>query len=107
MKHANFTTQGEEVNFDQNGDPIAYYDLMNWQNGPDGSLNLVKVGFYDASLPAGRSLVINDSVIMWPGGKQVCSPQTGLRPCSPLRLFCALVIETSVRFLLSICNIMC
>uniref|UniRef100_A0A671U8P5 G-protein coupled receptors family 3 profile domain-containing protein n=1 Tax=Sparus aurata TaxID=8175 RepID=A0A671U8P5_SPAAU len=64
-------------NFDQNGDPIAYYDLLNWQRRPDGSLHLVKVGFYDASLPAGRSLVINDSVIQWPDGKQsfrsVCS----------------------------------
>ncbi|XP_047248716.1 extracellular calcium-sensing receptor-like [Girardinichthys multiradiatus] len=77
MKLANFSALGEEVNFDQNGDPIAYYDLINWQRGPDGSLNLVKVGFYDASLPAGLSLVINDSVIMWPLGKQairsVCS----------------------------------
>ncbi|XP_038149387.1 extracellular calcium-sensing receptor-like [Cyprinodon tularosa] len=77
MKLANFSALGEKVNFDQNGDPIAYYDLMNWQRGPDGYLNLVKVGFYDASLPAGRSLVINDSAIMWPVGKQavqsVCS----------------------------------
>ncbi|XP_035984794.1 extracellular calcium-sensing receptor-like [Fundulus heteroclitus] len=77
MKLANFSALGEKVNFDQNGDPIAYYDLMNWQRGPDGSLNLVKVGFYDASLSAGRNLVINDSMIMWPVGKQafqsVCS----------------------------------
>uniref|UniRef100_A0A3B5QVU7 Olfactory receptor C family, x3 n=1 Tax=Xiphophorus maculatus TaxID=8083 RepID=A0A3B5QVU7_XIPMA len=51
MKLANFSTLGEEVNFDKNGDPIAYYDLMNWQTGPDGSLHLVKVGFYDASFP--------------------------------------------------------
>uniref|UniRef100_A0A3B5LTK0 Olfactory receptor C family, x3 n=1 Tax=Xiphophorus couchianus TaxID=32473 RepID=A0A3B5LTK0_9TELE len=43
MKLANFSTLGEEVNFDKNGDPIAYYDLMNWQTGPDGSLDLVKV----------------------------------------------------------------
>uniref|UniRef100_A0A3P9P9Y3 Olfactory receptor C family, x3 n=1 Tax=Poecilia reticulata TaxID=8081 RepID=A0A3P9P9Y3_POERE len=83
VRVANFSALGEEVNFDHNGDPIAYYDLMNWQTGPDGSLDLVKVGFYDASLPAGSSLVINDSVIMWPVGKQVRSPQTGLRPCSP------------------------
>ncbi|XP_078102118.1 extracellular calcium-sensing receptor-like [Sander vitreus] len=77
MKRANFSALGEKVNFDQNGDPIAYYDLMNWQRMPDGSLQLVKVGFYDASSPAGRSLVINDSVIQWPVGKQafrsVCS----------------------------------
>uniref|UniRef100_A0A3Q0RQS7 Olfactory receptor C family, x1 n=1 Tax=Amphilophus citrinellus TaxID=61819 RepID=A0A3Q0RQS7_AMPCI len=66
-----------KVNFYQNGDPIAYYDLMNWQMAPDGSLNLVKVGFYDASLPAGHSLVINDSLIQWPLRKKairsVCS----------------------------------
>ncbi|XP_037533474.1 extracellular calcium-sensing receptor-like [Nematolebias whitei] len=77
MKHTNFSVLGEKVNFDQNGDPIAYYDLMNWQRGSDGSLNLVKVGFYDASLPGGHNLVINDSMIMWPAGKQaiqsVCS----------------------------------
>uniref|UniRef100_A0A3B5LSS5 Olfactory receptor C family, x3 n=1 Tax=Xiphophorus couchianus TaxID=32473 RepID=A0A3B5LSS5_9TELE len=59
MKLANFSTLGEEVNFDKNGDPIAYYDLMNWQTGPDGSLDLVKVGFYDASFPAGKSCLFS------------------------------------------------
>ncbi|XP_028428880.1 extracellular calcium-sensing receptor-like [Perca flavescens] len=77
MKRANFSTLGEKVIFDQNRDPIAYYDLLNLQRMPDGSLHMVKVGFYDASLPAGRSLVINDSMIKWPVGKQasrsVCS----------------------------------
>ncbi|XP_045898090.1 extracellular calcium-sensing receptor-like, partial [Micropterus dolomieu] len=77
MKRANFSALGEKVNFDQNGDPNAYYDLMNWQRMPDGSLHLVKVGFYDASSPSGRTLVINGSVIQWPVGKQasrsVCS----------------------------------
>uniref|UniRef100_A0A3B5ABD1 Extracellular calcium-sensing receptor-like n=1 Tax=Stegastes partitus TaxID=144197 RepID=A0A3B5ABD1_9TELE len=74
---ANFSALGEKISFDQNGDPIAYYDLLNWQRRPDGSLHLVKVGFYDASSSAGRSLVINDSAIRWPLGKQafrsVCS----------------------------------
>ncbi|XP_071061267.1 extracellular calcium-sensing receptor-like [Pseudochaenichthys georgianus] len=77
MKRAHFSALGEKVHFDENGDPIAYYDLMNWQRRPDGSLHLVKVGFYDASTPDGRSLVINESVIQWPVGKQafqsVCS----------------------------------
>uniref|UniRef100_A0A8D0AEH1 G-protein coupled receptors family 3 profile domain-containing protein n=1 Tax=Sander lucioperca TaxID=283035 RepID=A0A8D0AEH1_SANLU len=70
---ANFSSLGEKVNFDQNGDPIAYYDLMNWQRMPDGSLHLVKVGFYDDASSAGRSLVINDSVIHWPASRSVCS----------------------------------
>uniref|UniRef100_A0A8C6KC59 Olfactory receptor C family, x2 n=1 Tax=Nothobranchius furzeri TaxID=105023 RepID=A0A8C6KC59_NOTFU len=60
MKHANFSVLGKTVNFDKNGDPIAYYDLMNWQRKPDGSLNLVKVGFFDGSLPDGVRLVINE-----------------------------------------------
>ncbi|KAL7400669.1 hypothetical protein ABVT39_015819 [Epinephelus coioides] len=72
MKHVNFSALGEKVNFDHNGDPIAYYDLLNWQRRPDESLHLVKVGFYDASSP-GRSLLINDSVIQWPVGKQTLS----------------------------------
>uniref|UniRef100_A0A3P9HMB5 Olfactory receptor C family, x3 n=1 Tax=Oryzias latipes TaxID=8090 RepID=A0A3P9HMB5_ORYLA len=74
MKRTNFSVLGKEVNFDQNSDPIAYYDLMNWQQISDGSLSLVKVGFYDASLPSGQNLVINDSMIQWPVGKKsVCS----------------------------------
>lgn len=107
MKHANFSALGENVHFDQNGDPIAYYDLMNWQRGFDGSLNLVKVGFYDASLPAGHSLVINDSVIQWPLRMKVCSLQTGLRPCSPLRLLYALLIKILTNLCLSVCSMFC
>ena len=106
MKRATFSVLGEKVNFDQNGDPIAYYDLLNWQRRPDGSLHLVKVGFYDASSPAGRSLVINDSVIQWPVGKQVCSLQAGLRPCSPLRLFYVLLINTSANLFFLVSNIL-
>uniref|UniRef100_A0A8D0AFJ2 G-protein coupled receptors family 3 profile domain-containing protein n=1 Tax=Sander lucioperca TaxID=283035 RepID=A0A8D0AFJ2_SANLU len=49
-----------KVNFDQNGDPIAYYDLLNWQRMPDGSLHLVKVGFYDDASSAGRSLCLSE-----------------------------------------------
>ncbi|XP_030008334.1 extracellular calcium-sensing receptor-like [Sphaeramia orbicularis] len=70
MKCANFSALGERVSFDQNGDPVAYYDLLNWQRRSDGSVYLAKVGFYDDSSRDGHSLVINDSVIQWPVGKQ-------------------------------------
>ncbi|KAK1784722.1 hypothetical protein P4O66_003401 [Electrophorus voltai] len=70
MKRANFTTLGEDVSFDEHGDPIASYDLMSWQVASDGSLQLVKVGFYDASLKDETNLVINDSVIMWHSGNK-------------------------------------
>ncbi|XP_060780427.1 extracellular calcium-sensing receptor-like [Neoarius graeffei] len=65
MKRTNFTILGEFVHFDENGDPIASYDLMNWQVSSDGLLQLVKVGFYDASLKEDSDLVINESLIRW------------------------------------------
>ncbi|XP_072551570.1 extracellular calcium-sensing receptor-like [Salminus brasiliensis] len=77
MKRTNFTTLGENVRFDENGDPIASYDLMNWQVAKDGSLMLVKVGFFDASLREDKDLAINESVITWHRGNKapesVCS----------------------------------
>ncbi|XP_022535524.1 extracellular calcium-sensing receptor-like isoform X1 [Astyanax mexicanus] len=77
MKRTSFTTLGEDVRFDENGDPIASYDLMNWQVAEDGSLLLVKVGFFDASLEEDKDLVINESMIMWHRGdkapESVCS----------------------------------
>uniref|UniRef100_A0A8C9V7C4 Olfactory receptor C family, x1 n=1 Tax=Scleropages formosus TaxID=113540 RepID=A0A8C9V7C4_SCLFO len=68
MRQASFNTLGEEVSFDKNGDPIASYDLMNWQEGPSSSLQLVKVGYYDASLGREKDLVVNDSTIWWHRG---------------------------------------
>lgn len=81
MKNSHFSVLGEKVNFDQNGDPVAYYDLLNLQRRPDGSLDVVKVGFYDASLPAGQNLVINESLIQWRSGTQVSYVQHSARPC--------------------------
>uniref|UniRef100_A0A671QKK1 G-protein coupled receptors family 3 profile domain-containing protein n=1 Tax=Sinocyclocheilus anshuiensis TaxID=1608454 RepID=A0A671QKK1_9TELE len=65
-----FTTLGEEVRFDDNGDPIASYDLMNWQRESDGSLQLVRVGFYDASLEDDMDLEIDEPAIMWHRGEK-------------------------------------
>ncbi|KAI7802366.1 extracellular calcium-sensing receptor-like [Triplophysa rosa] len=70
MKRTNFRTLGEEVRFDDNGDPIASYDLMNWQRGSDGSLQLVKLGFYDASLEEDKDLIIDEPIINWHRGEK-------------------------------------
>lgn len=59
------------MRFDENGDPIASYDLMNWQQGQDGSLQLTKVGYYDDSLGSGKDLVINRSALRGHEGFQV------------------------------------
>uniref|UniRef100_A0A8C4RUA6 Olfactory receptor C family, j1 n=1 Tax=Erpetoichthys calabaricus TaxID=27687 RepID=A0A8C4RUA6_ERPCA len=45
MKNVNFTTKyGEKVYFDENGDPIARYDLVNWQLSKEGTIQFVTVG---------------------------------------------------------------
>uniref|UniRef100_A0A4W4HA78 G-protein coupled receptors family 3 profile domain-containing protein n=1 Tax=Electrophorus electricus TaxID=8005 RepID=A0A4W4HA78_ELEEL len=42
LKRVNFTTKnGYQVSFDSNGDPVAVYELINWQFKKDGALNFV------------------------------------------------------------------
>lgn len=66
MREVSFYTEtGEKVFFDKNGDPAARYDLLNWQQGEDGTTEFVKVGFYDASLQPGFQLSFNNISIVW------------------------------------------
>ncbi|XP_066566365.1 extracellular calcium-sensing receptor-like [Amia ocellicauda] len=79
VKTANFTTKtGEEITFDQSGDPVAKYELVNWQPVNESSIQFTTVGYYDASLPAGHQFVMNDVNIVWVGSqheipRSVCS----------------------------------
>uniref|UniRef100_A0A8C4RUS2 Olfactory receptor C family, j1 n=1 Tax=Erpetoichthys calabaricus TaxID=27687 RepID=A0A8C4RUS2_ERPCA len=51
LTHVNFTTSyGETLYFDENGDPAARYELINWQPSKEGMIKFVKIGVYDASL---------------------------------------------------------
>uniref|UniRef100_A0A8C5FGP1 G-protein coupled receptors family 3 profile domain-containing protein n=1 Tax=Gadus morhua TaxID=8049 RepID=A0A8C5FGP1_GADMO len=52
IKNIHFKTkEGEEVYFNENGDPAAKYDIINWQPKKDGSVEFVTIGLYDASDP--------------------------------------------------------
>ncbi|XP_060733739.1 extracellular calcium-sensing receptor-like [Tachysurus vachellii] len=78
LKKVNFTTKaGEEVWFDSTGATAAKYDVVNWQKGFGGEVEFKVVGYYDASLPAGRQFVLNSDSIIWAGGntepRSVCS----------------------------------
>ncbi len=95
MKRTHFTTIGEEVRFDDNGDPIASYDLMNWQRGSDGSLQLVRVGFYDASLEDDKDLEIDEPVIMWHRGEKVCATT----PITKYYFLCLLFHQINLMFM--------
>ncbi|KAK2847785.1 hypothetical protein Q7C36_009467 [Tachysurus vachellii] len=79
LKKLHFTTTtGEDVFFDENGDPAARYDLLNWQRDKDGKTVFVKVGFYDASLQTYLQLSFNNISIAWAHNK----PQVPLSVCS-------------------------
>ncbi|XP_049918934.1 extracellular calcium-sensing receptor-like [Epinephelus moara] len=71
LKEVNFSQNGYDVSFDANGDPVAKYELVNWQKSESGSIELVTVGHYDASLPAGREFSINRKLTWVEGGTQV------------------------------------
>ncbi|XP_075891809.1 extracellular calcium-sensing receptor-like [Nelusetta ayraudi] len=84
LKKVNFTQNGYDVSFDVNGDPVAKYELVNWQRGESGTIELVAVGLYDASLPEGQEFHIHRNITWMDGSTQVpvsvcsnsCSPGT-------------------------------
>uniref|UniRef100_A0A8C7VPK6 G-protein coupled receptors family 3 profile domain-containing protein n=1 Tax=Oncorhynchus mykiss TaxID=8022 RepID=A0A8C7VPK6_ONCMY len=51
LRRVNFSRNGYQVSFDANGDPVATYELVNWQIRESGKMEFVTVGRYDASLP--------------------------------------------------------
>ncbi|KAF1394155.1 hypothetical protein PFLUV_G00023590 [Perca fluviatilis] len=71
LKKVNFSRNGYDVSFDTNGDPVARYELVNWQKSESGSIELVTVGHYDASLPVGQKFRINRNLTWVDGGTQV------------------------------------
>uniref|UniRef100_UPI00398E82DD extracellular calcium-sensing receptor-like n=1 Tax=Pristiophorus japonicus TaxID=55135 RepID=UPI00398E82DD len=70
LKDVTFTNHvGEKVYFDENGDPIASYDIMNWQMDADGSVKIVTIGLFDASAAPGQELLINEDIVTWSDGQ--------------------------------------
>ncbi|KAL6479414.1 hypothetical protein MHYP_G00128470 [Metynnis hypsauchen] len=78
LKRVNFTTKnGYQVSFDSNGDPVAVYELINWQTKKDGGFDVVTVGYYYSFKPRGQEFRMSRA-IRWMGGqtevpKSVCS----------------------------------
>ncbi|XP_068128203.1 extracellular calcium-sensing receptor-like isoform X2 [Hyperolius riggenbachi] len=58
-------SNGREFYFDENGDPPAAYDIVNWQLNLKGGIRQAKVGSYDTTAPSGEFFTINKSAIMW------------------------------------------
>ncbi|XP_056092304.1 extracellular calcium-sensing receptor-like [Rhinichthys klamathensis goyatoka] len=69
LNAVNFTTPvGDLVYFEDNGEPSASYDIMNWYVDESGAVNFVQVGQFDAAKGPGQELNINLEKVVWGGG---------------------------------------
>ncbi|XP_041656793.1 extracellular calcium-sensing receptor-like [Cheilinus undulatus] len=85
MKYVNFTTpNGAKVFFDENGESVAQYDLVNWQMTDDGSVKIVNIGQYDTSFPEGKKFKLKDDTeVVWGGDSEEIPRSVCREPCPP------------------------
>uniref|UniRef100_A0A671YAV3 G-protein coupled receptors family 3 profile domain-containing protein n=1 Tax=Sparus aurata TaxID=8175 RepID=A0A671YAV3_SPAAU len=66
LEKVNFTTTfGDQVSFDENGDALAIYDVMNWLWLPDGRTKVQNVGEVKRSALKGEEFIIDEDKIFW------------------------------------------
>ncbi|XP_058479966.1 extracellular calcium-sensing receptor-like [Solea solea] len=62
----NFTTTfGDQVSFDENGDTLPIYDIINWVWLPDGRTKVQYVGEVKRSAFKGKELTLDEDKIFW------------------------------------------
>nr|5K5S_A Chain A, Extracellular calcium-sensing receptor [Homo sapiens]5K5S_B Chain B, Extracellular calcium-sensing receptor [Homo sapiens] len=69
LRHLQFTNNmGEQVTFDECGDLVGNYSIINWHLSPeDGSIVFKEVGYYNVYAKKGERLFINEEKILWSG----------------------------------------
>uniref|UniRef100_A0A7N8XRR7 Extracellular calcium-sensing receptor-like n=1 Tax=Mastacembelus armatus TaxID=205130 RepID=A0A7N8XRR7_9TELE len=73
LEKVNFTTSfGDQVSFDENGDALPIYDIMNWLWLPDGKTKVQSVGVVKRSASKGEELTLDEDKIYW-NFESVCS----------------------------------
>ncbi|XP_047450495.1 extracellular calcium-sensing receptor-like [Mugil cephalus] len=66
LDKVNFTTSfGDEVSFDENGDALPIYDILNWLWLPDGRTVAQNVGDVKKSAFKGEEITIDEDKIFW------------------------------------------
>ncbi|XP_060902738.1 extracellular calcium-sensing receptor-like [Labrus mixtus] len=77
------TKEGDEVYFNENGDPPAKYEVINWQPKENGFVDFVTVGLYDASLPAEKQLILQNTSLIWAQKSQKVPLSVCSEKCPP------------------------
>ncbi|XP_061073496.1 extracellular calcium-sensing receptor-like [Conger conger] len=84
LRSVNFTTPvGEATHFDENGEPPASYDIINWQVGAQGRVEFVKVGEFDTVDRLHSKFDIDVKRVIWGGGQNKVPVSVCSMPCSP------------------------
>ncbi|XP_039608544.1 extracellular calcium-sensing receptor-like [Polypterus senegalus] len=66
LKKVNFITNtGDRVAFDENGDPVAVFDVINWQKNAEGKVISKTIGVFDESAALGHQLSLKEEDIFW------------------------------------------
>ncbi|KAM4689915.1 vomeronasal type-2 receptor 26-like, partial [Rhinophrynus dorsalis] len=77
------TSTGRELYFNEDGDPPAVYDIVNWQLSSEGRVRQVKVGSYDTSAANGSVFAINISAVEWGSGEKEVPRSVCSQSCPP------------------------
>ncbi|XP_033952761.1 extracellular calcium-sensing receptor-like [Pseudochaenichthys georgianus] len=78
LNKVNVTTPQGEMFYFEGADIPAKYDLVNWQNTPEGSLKLVLIGRVD-----GFDINLNESAIEWNSGSNQVPVSVCSESCPP------------------------
>ncbi|XP_042195140.1 extracellular calcium-sensing receptor-like [Callorhinchus milii] len=84
LQSVNFTTtSGDRVYFDENGDPMATYDLLNWGINSRGAAEIRVIGFYDGSASPGHELTLDEEAIEWSSHQKMVPRAVCSESCIP------------------------
>ncbi|XP_045929565.1 extracellular calcium-sensing receptor-like [Micropterus dolomieu] len=77
------TKDGDEVYFNENGDPAAKYEIINWQPTENGIVDFVTVGVHDASLPSEILLNLQNNSFIWAQNSKEVPLSVCSKKCPP------------------------
>ena len=84
---------GDPVHFDQNGDPPASYDIINWHVTPQGGVEFATVGHFVSSDGSGGQFHLEIERVMWGAGsgREVRFKKKNEKLCAKMKQYYAVI----------------